>query len=339
MSSFVPPPRPQPGPVMVIAEAAQGYEGSADVARLLVRAAAAAGADAVKFQIVYPDEIVTADHQHHALFGALEMPEPAWREAVEEARRCGIGFACDVFGTRSLALATRIGATLLKLHASDFFNDHLVRAARDTGLPLLVSIGGITIEEIDRFLARHGAATATLLYGFQAEPTPTEANHLGRLIELRARYPQTPFGFMDHTAGISDEAEWLAVLAVALGAVLVEKHLTLEPSLGLEDVVSAAGPAVFSRCVARIRAASAALGRSDLGLEPAEQRYRRKAVKAVVATRPLSAGHVIADEDVTLLRPVLADDSEPLVCLDDVVGRSLRVAVAHGTAISFRDLR
>jgi N,N'-diacetyllegionaminate synthase len=327
------------GRTLVVAEAAQGFEGDVTLAFLLVRAAQSAGADVVKFQLVYADEIVTPDHRHFELFSALEMPDESWHTIADECRRTGIGLAVDVFGPRSLRLALSLDPAALKLHASDFFNHELVSAAVAANRPVLISIGGIALEEIDRFLASHAAHASqfTLMYGFQAEPTATADNHLARLATLRTRFPQVALGFMDHADGRSDETTWLAVLALPLGATVIEKHLTLD-GVGLEDFVSAAGPAAFRKCVERLRAAELALGVGAVGLTDAEQRYRLKAVKAVVATRHLEAGHTLSDGDVTLLRPASMERGNALIELATALGRRLRIAVAQDQPICLDDL-
>ena len=107
-------------PVEIIAEAAQGFEGSPALARLLVRAATAGGADAIKFQLVYADELATPAYAYYALFRQLEMASTDWAAVVKDAVDSGLRVAFDVFGPRSLDLALELGAAAVKIHASDF---------------------------------------------------------------------------------------------------------------------------------------------------------------------------------------------------------------------------
>jgi sialic acid synthase SpsE len=332
---WTPPDRRPAGRVLVIAEAAQGFEGDASLARLLVRGAAAAGADVVKFQLVYVDELATPAYVHYALFKALEMPDEAWDSVAEEARLCGISIAFDVFGPRSLELALTLGAAAVKIHASDFFNHGLVADALRRAPHLYLSAGGIDVEEIAEALARHAGADArtTLFCGFQAEPTITADNHLDRLRTLHERFPGLSLGFMEHCDGAADESTWLAVLAVPYGVTAIEKHLTLDRGLCLEDYVSAATPERFASFVTRLRAAEAAIGRPDLALSSAERTYRRKALKQVIATGPLAAGTEIGGDQVTLLRAPLDADRQPLVRIEQAVGRRVRGAVPAGRAL------
>jgi len=326
--------------VSIIAEAAQGYEGDPFVARLLVRAAAAGQADMVKFQLVYADELATPEYPYYGLFKQLEMPDQAWGRVVEEAHQAKLGVVFDVYGLASLRVALALGADAVKIHATDFFNEPLADAALVQVPRVFFSTGGITADEVDAFLARHAAAgdRLTLLYGFQAEPTALEDNHLRRLTSLRARFPRLALGFMDHADGEVDEAGWLGVLAVALGATVIEKHVTLDRALKLEDSMSALTAAELGRYVARVRAAEAALGTADLALTPAETAYRNRAIKVVVAARPLEAGATLAAADVRLLRTVREQDRAVFRRPEEVSGRRLARALARGQAIHPEDL-
>lgn len=326
--------RRRDGRVTLVAEAAQGFEGDLTLARLLVRAAAEAGADLVKFQLVFADELTTPRHHHHQLFADLEMPDAAWHAIADEARREGIGLACDVFGPRSLRLAVACGALAVKIHASDVLHRSLVADALDHAPHVYLSLGGVLPDEVTAELAALGPARTTperltLLVGFQAEPTLTVDTRLSRLAAWRERCPAQAFGYMDHTDGAADEAGWLAALALPYGVVAIEKHLTLDRPLEIEDFVSALPPSAFAQWVQRVRLSEDALGDAALALSPAELVYRRKALKVVVATRDLPAGATLTAADVTLLRTAMPSEGVPALRIADVVGRQLRAAVAQ----------
>ncbi len=328
------------GAVTVVAEAAQGYEGDVTLAHLLVRAAAEGRADVVKLQLVYADELTLPAHQHHALFKSLEMSDEEWQDVAREARGVGLGLAFDVFGPRSLDLALACGADAVKIHASDVFNHRLLADAFARAPHVYLSTGGLVVDEVEALIARHAPdpRRLTVLLGFQAEPTATADNHLARLGALHRRLPELALGFMDHADGASDEAEWLAVLALPYGVSLVEKHLTLDRALQLEDFVSAVDPGRFARFVERVRSAEAAVGRDDLSMTAAERGYRRKALKVVVACRDLKAGALLARDDVRLIRTRLAEGREPVVDVDRAADRRLARGVKAGDPVYEDDL-
>lgn len=328
--------------VTVVAEAAQGFEGFARQAQLLVRAGAQGGADLVKLQLVYADELAVPSYRWYDLFRELEMSDEEWRGVADEAERCGIGLAFDVYGPRSLDGAVALGARAVKVHSTDFFNGELVDAVLATGLDMWFSIGGITLDEVAEFLDRHAPTRPdqlTLMYGFQAEPTAAADNNLRRLATIRERFPDVRLGFMDHAAGDSDDAGWLGVLALPYGVRVIEKHITLGRALKIEDDVSALDAADFSDYVGRIRTAEAALGVAGGWTTDAETAYRNRALKVVVARRDLAAGEVVSAADVMLKRTALADGARVVFRLDRAVGRELTAPVAAHEAVTAERLR
>jgi N,N'-diacetyllegionaminate synthase len=325
----------------VVAEAAQGFEGDPTLAGLLVRAAAAGKADAVKFQLVYADELATPDYEYFGLFRGLEMSDAAWGDVAQEAAKHGLQLAFDVFGQRSLSLALKLKASAVKLHVSDFFNEPLFDAVVRSAPQTYFSAGGINASEVSERLARYSAgerAKLTMMIGFQAEPTKLEDNHIRRIESWRQAFPALRLGFMDHADGECDEAGWLGVLAVGAGVCLVEKHITLDRALRLEDYVSAATPGEFARYSARLRNAATAYGSAELELTDAELQYRRRAVKSLVAARDLLEGTTLNAGDLKPLRAPLRPQSEPLRFFGDALGRRLRRAVAANRAIYREDL-
>lgn len=161
------------------------------------------------------------------------------------------------------------------------------------------------------------------MYGFQAEPTAIPANHLLRLRSLKTQLPEYQFGFMDHSDGQSDAALTLALMALPLGISSIEKHLSLDPLLQLEDYLSALPPQKFQQFVQQIRTLEPALGSEDLTLTAAETEYRQKAMKVVVAERSMRQGEQISPQDVSLKRTPPSPTAKPLHRLEQAIGRTL----------------
>jgi N,N'-diacetyllegionaminate synthase len=328
----------------IIAELAQGFEGSPLQASLLVKAAARAGADAAKLQLVYADELATSDYEHYALFRKLEMPDEVWRTLCELAHEEGIRFYLDVFGSRSLALAQEIGADGVKVHSTDMGNPGLLRAIGASGIAdILLSVGGCSAREIDEALDYIGDKRAVLLLGFQGYPTPPHANQVSRLEYLRSRYASrcnVRLGFGDHADPETDLAFTAPAAALAYGASVIEKHLTLAPVLKLEDFESALSPEGFARFAKALRECAAALGQADsqddfFGMHPAEKTYREKTRKHVVAARDIAAGATVQPDDVVLKRSTHAN---PITDTRLAIGLRARRGIAAGTALTAADL-
>lgn len=315
----------------IIAEAAQGFQGNIEIARLLVRTAKVGGADAVKFQLVVADEIAEPGYMYYDLFCQHEMPLQAWEVLRDEVRAAGLDFITDVFGPISLANALAIGVDGLKLHSTSFLDDELITAALATGKRVYMSVGGIEAVEIRDRIARYrfNRDQVTLLYGFQAEPTPIENNSLLRIPQLR-ELSNLDVGFMDHVDGDSEDVVAVSAMALALGVSVFEKHITLERGLRLIDFTSGLDSTQFARYSSAIHRLSTALGSPDLTLSELEMQYRGRSVKRVVAAHPLPAGTVLQRQHLKLSRPAKPGG---FFRLADAIGKTLTVAVERSTAV------
>jgi N,N'-diacetyllegionaminate synthase len=290
----------------IIAEIAQGYEGRADYCDFYVRAAAKAGADAVKFQIVYADDVAEPGYQYYEWFKKLEMDLSVWQAAKARAVEMNILLFADVSGKRALRVAEAIKPDGIKIHSSNFFNRAVIREAFEIAGQVFVSLGGVTAEEIAGLIADvekwHALDRLTLLYGFQSEPTPVASSSLARLPLLRSRFPHVGLGYLDHVDGNDPDRNHVSIMAMALGVDWIEKHLTISRFLEVEDYVSALEPDEFSEYVATIRRLEGAFGPADMELNDGERKYRDKAVKKLITARTLEKGRALVADDLEYKR-------------------------------------
>lgn len=330
--------------VEIIAELAQGYEGKPQQAALLVAAAAAAGADAAKFQLVYADELAACDYKHYALFKSLEMDDEVWRGLGKQASELDIELHVDIFGARSLQLAASLGLGAVKLHPTDVANVGLLRQVAESSVRrVVVGAGGTQATELAAALNVLREKTVTVLLGFQAYPTPDDANQIARVRLLAQRlassHPSVTLGFGDHAAPDGATRDALAAAAIGAGAVMIEKHLTLARNMKLEDHEAALNPDEFALFVQAIRGAAAAVGRAepseDFGMSDAEKAYRTAIRRHVVAAGDVREGTVLTPAHVTLKR-TSADD--PITDPGSVYGRTLKRSVAGNAPIRAADL-
>ncbi|MBI4615066.1 MAG: N-acetylneuraminate synthase family protein [Planctomycetes bacterium] len=324
----------------IVAEVAQGYEGKPDYCALYVRAAARSGADAVKFQVVYADDVAEPGYRYYDSYKTLEMDLGVWREIRVLCDKERIHLFLDVSGERAMHVAREVRPDAIKFHASNFFNRRLLREGFAVAELVFVSVGGIEDSEIEELVREveswQAPGQLALLCGFQAEPTPVESSRVSRLTALRARFPGIQVGYMDHAPGDSEDRVHVSLLAMALGADWIEKHLTLSRFLEIEDWVSALEPDEFARYVATLRRMEAAL--VDPGLGEEERSYRDRNVKKLLAARDLAVGHPIALGDLAFRRtpriPAFAGFHDPA----RIVGRSLRRSLAPGDPVLEDDL-
>jgi sialic acid synthase SpsE len=330
--------------IEIIAELAQGFEGRPEQARLLMKAAAAGGADAAKYQLVYADELAAPDYEHYALFKTLEMSDEVWAGVAAYSNELGIKLYLDIFGKRSLELAERIGASAVKLHPTDVANTSLLNAvAASSANCVLLGVGGTYATELDDALQTLSDKSVVLLLGFQGYPTPEDSNQIARVRLLAdrvaKRHPDARIGFADHAAPESPVRFALAATAVGAGARIIEKHLTLGRIMKLEDHESALDPDEFLEFTQTIRACGRALGfaadSEDFGMSVREVAYRAAIRRHVVAARALAAGSVLGPADLVLKR---TSAHQPLTELRSTYGRTLKRGVAADMAVRPSDI-
>ena len=328
----------------IIAELAQGFEGRPEQARLLVKAAATAGADAAKLQLVYADELATPDYKHYALFRTLEMADEVWAGLAASATMWGIALQLDIFGSRSLQLAERIGVGAIKLHPTDIANVGLLEeVARSRVSRVLLGAGGAHMAELAVALDMLKGKQVVVLLGFQGYPTPTETNQIARVRMLAEKlgrsHPHAVVGFADHALPDSPLRHALAATAVGAGARVLEKHLTLGQVMKLEDHESALNPDDFAEFVQVLRGCAAAIGGTgeaeDFGMSELERGYRKAIRRHVVSNHALSEGATLKPADITLKRTSVEN---PMVDLDQAYRKRLKSDLPANAPVTAADL-
>jgi N,N'-diacetyllegionaminate synthase len=315
--------------IEIIAEIAQGYEGNPKLAELLVNGALIAGADSVKLQLVFADELCVKSYPYHSLFSSLEMPEDVWQMLVTKVHKAKKRIYFDVYGQRSLAMAKKLGADGIKISTTDFHNLPLLKQAFSQFNNVFVSIGGVPVEYVDEMINLiTDRNKLTLMHGFQAEPTQIEDNNLGRIKTLRSRYEGIKIGFMDHSLGCSDEAFHLPLIALGSGICCIEKHITLDYSLQIEDYVSALSIDRFCEFIKMIRSIEVAFGTDELELTEKEAEYGKRAGKVLVAYSDLPEGHLITESDIAMKRVTTSPNDNHFRRVPDLIGKKLMRSLA-----------
>jgi len=338
---------PESGSVFVIAEAGVNHNGDPTTALKMVDAAARAGANAVKFQAFRASALVTAEaptaaYQEQARSGVsqldmlrrLELPREAFAEIARHCRRRGIEFLATPFGIDELHMLVDLGVRAIKIASPDLVNVPLLLAAADTNLPILASTGAADAAEIDAAVAlleeRGARDRLVLLHCVSSYPTREKDVNLRRIRALAARYHR-PVGFSDHTTSVQ-----IGAVAVAGGAVVLEKHFTLDRRQTGPDHGFSLEPPDLARYIAAVRRAEVALGDPDLRVLDVEREVRRVARSSVVAAAPIACGERIAREHLTIKRP--GTGIAP-AALEAVVGRVAAVDIPADSVIQWEMLR
>lgn len=326
----------------VIAEAGVNHDGLVERAVQLVDAAVAAGADAVKFQVFRANELTTQTagmavyqtttgaRSQREMLERLELSDAAFERISAHCRKCAIEFLATPFSIADLERLLFFGVRAVKIASTDVNNVPLLRAATDTGLPLICSTGAATAAEIRAAVKRlrtWGTGNRlVLLHCISSYPTPLEAANL-RAIAALGREFGVPVGFSDHTIATQTGA-W----AVAAGACVLEKHFTLDRQASGPDHAMSLGPGELAEYVGHVRRAEAALGTGTLGMTAIEADVRAVARKSVVTARALRAGTVLTPDMLAIKRPAGGIEPDQL---DALIGRKLTANIGRDKLLTW----
>ena len=308
-------------PTYVIAEIGSNHDGSRDEAIRLIEAAAGAGADCVKFQAFRAQTLVSPTHPGFATLERLSLASSWYPDLKAAADRCDVHFAATPFDLDAVRELVTIGVPVLKIASGDLTYTDLLEEAAATGLPLVVSTGAAYLNEVAeamRVMRAAGATQIVLLHCASAYPASFAAANVRAVATLASEFG-VPVGFSDHTPGHA-----AALAAVALGARLIEKHITFSRSQLGPDHSYALTVEEFADMVRNIRAVEEALGSGTKEPVESEMGEREWARRGVYATRPLNAGHVLTADDLVCLRPVAG---APAARRKELVGRRLARSV------------
>jgi N,N'-diacetyllegionaminate synthase len=326
----------------VVAEAGVNHNGDVKQARALVDAAIAAGADAVKFQTFRAEQLVTgdapkADYQQRttgsdesqlAMLKRLELDEHSHRELLAYCGAKRILFLSTPFDEASADFLESLDVAAFKLPSGEVTNLPFLRHVARKHKPIILSTGMATLSEVSRAVDaiwQEGNRSLVLLHCVSNYPADPADSNLRAMATLGDAFG-VPAGFSDHTMG-----DAMALAAVALGASVIEKHLTLDRALPGPDHQASMEPDAFRQMVERIHAVESGLGSGRKQPVAREAAVARVARKSLVAARPIPAGTVLAHEMIAIRRPGtgLAPDQ-----LESVVGKRTLVDVAEGTLLT-----
>jgi N-acetylneuraminate synthase len=324
---------------LIIAEAGVNHSGSLETAIALVDAAADAGADVVKFQTFnanalaghsarkadYQQRTTDASESQLVMLQRLELPQSAHHALIARAKERGIEFLSTPFDDQSLEFLLSLHLPRIKIGSGDLTNAPLLHSVARAGAVLILSTGMATLGEIEEALGvlAHGysdsnkapgiaafraawrdpvarqrlALHVSLLHCTTEYPCPPEDVNLAAMATMRSAF-QLPVGYSDHTDGFE-----ISLAAVAMGAGIIEKHLTLDRNAEGPDHAASLEPADFKRMVSAIRTIEGALGDGIKAPKDSEIGNIPVARKSIVAARPLQAGEVLGPADITTKRP------------------------------------
>jgi N-acetylneuraminate synthase len=330
-------------PAYIVAEMSANHLGDYARAEAIVRAARAAGADAIKLQTYTADTITldsTGEQFHvgkgtiwegrtlHALYREAETPWE-WQPRLKAlANELGLDCFSSPFDETAVDFLERMGVPAYKIASFEIVDLPLIARVARTGKPIIFSTGIATLAEIEeavRTARAAGAAEIALLHCVSAYPARPEEMNLRTIADLHTRFG-VPAGLSDHTLGVA-----VPVAAVSLGACIIEKHLTISRSDGGPDGAFSLEPHEFKEMVEAVRVAECAIGAPSYGAQPREQASRAFR-RSLFVVREIAAGEVFSAENVKSIRPGHGLHTR---YLEDVVGRRATRSIRPGTPLSW----
>jgi len=329
-------------PAFVAAEIGINHNGDLDLAKAMIEAAAAAGADGVKFQN-YRTEDFIADRSltyeyvsegravvetQYEMFKRYEMPRD-WLPILKSfCHQHGVEFFSTPTSDEGIQDLLDVGVDVFK-NGSDYLGHlPLIESFARTGKTTVLSTGMANEIEIDAAVEcyrRAGGESLLLLHCTSAYPTPAADTNLGRMLSLESRYG-CPVGFSDHTEG-----HCAAEASVAMGAVFIEKHFTTDHGLAGPDHRFSATPTELKVLVEHVRRVELMKGSQEITHAPSEAAGRDQFRLSCRASRQLGAGTILSRSDVAISRP---GDGIPPAELNRLIGKSLNRDLGPGEAIT-----
>ncbi len=340
--------------VFVIAEAGVNHNGSERIALELIEVAKRCGADAVKFQSFNARKLIIkgtdkAEYQkteadtgdQYSMLKQLEISESMHIKLAKHCKDVGIEFMSTPFDIDAAESLVSLGMLRIKISSAEITNHPFLKHLATLDLPLILSTGMASLSEVVEAVnvikttrAQHGfnrqlSEVLALLHCTSNYPAELSDVNLRAMITMRDEL-KLPVGYSDHTSGIL-----VSVAAVAMGALIIEKHYTLDREMSGPDHKASLEPDDFSEMVRQIRCVEQALGSSVKAPMESELPVRELVRRSIVMDRPKVLGETIAENDVVFLRP---GSGIPPKELSKILGMRLKRTIQTGEVLQWHDL-
>lgn len=334
---------------VIIAEAGVNHNGELEIAKRLIEVAANAKADYVKFQTAKVAKSVSryaqkadyqkvntgqADESMLEMVRKFELDRKFHEALIEHCKKCGIAFLSSPFDTDSVDLLVDLGIELIKIPSGEITNLPYLRKIAALNLPVIFSTGMATMEDIGqtlKVLTENGLKKEdiTILHCNTEYPTPMRdvnlraMNHIGSTFHVK-------IGYSDHTLGIE-----VPVAAVALGALVIEKHFTLDRKMEGPDHAASLEPEELKQMVSAIRNIELALGNGIKTVSDSELKNKDIARKSIHVAHDIKKGTIITEMDIAMKRP--GGGISPME-MDKVIGKTAQKDLFEDRLLKWEDI-
>jgi len=323
----------------IVAEVNTSHNGDMTTAKLMIEKAKEIGCSCVKFQSWSQQSLYSTTYYKEnpiakRVFTKFSFNENELLEVANYCKQCGIAFSSTPYSAEEVDfLVEKSDAPFIKIASMDLNNYPFIDYIGRTGVPVVLATGMSDITEIQKAVEvfeKTGNRNLCLLHCISIYPPEISTIHLNNIIGLRKMFPEYPIGFSDHSIGIE-----MAIASVALGASLIEKHLTLDRhKIGMDNQM-ATEPEEMAQLVKSCLNVQTALGSEHRIVSDDEIEQRRKMRRSVVVTRDLKAGSELELSDLDVKRPGIGINPEKI---DQLVGKVLKNDVLADTILLESDL-
>lgn len=323
----------------IVAEVNSSHNGDIEVAKRMIDAAAEAGCDCVKFQSWSAESLYSATYYKanpisKRIVKKFSLTQEQLRDMAEYSRSRGIDFSSTPYSREEVDwLVDECKAPFVKVASMDLNNYLYLRYIAKKGVPIVLSTGMSEMAEIRKAVQTiedAGNRQICLLHCISIYPPEFETIHLHNILGLREAFPNYPIGFSDHSHGVE-----MAVAATALGAALIEKHLTLDRTkIGMDNQM-ATEPEEMKQMVDCCIRTQIAMGNKERVVREAEQEQMKKMRRSVIVTRNIKAGEILQLADLDAKRP---GTGIPADKIESLVGKKLLVDKDADTLLEINDI-
>lgn len=325
----------------IYAETAFHHEGDLAYLKQLIRLAGKLGLDGIKFQVLTNiDYLISSKHTAYEAIKAMVLTEEQWLEAFETCKQEGLDIIFMPINPKAVNLfeTARESVRYFDLHSVSFNDTETLVKIKQTGIPLILGIGGRTLEEVKEKQQYFGNQLQVLMVGFQAFPSILKDVKIEKIAKLKALFPKLKIGYADHSAFDNPDAARSNELAYTLGARVFEKHLTLSEGIVREDYESAVGESQFAALLASLdyldKEVFSHTREEILNFSEAELNYRNRE-RVAVAAADLKAGHIISPDDFIFK---MIDKPNGIPRPQALIGKQLLNPISYDDIITSADL-
>jgi len=299
----------------IIAEIANAHQGNPNTALKLALEAHKVGADAVKFQIYFADELLANNHPRFNHFKKQSFSKSNWVKIIKTLKKKKIKIYCDIFGEKAFKIGEFCNVDGYKIHSSDLNNDIILNLVKKTNKKIFLSAGGSTIEEIAYAaqILNNSKKTPVIMHGFQSYPTKIENSDLFKINSYREIFGKLcELGYQDHISGEDPLNYTTSLVALGKGATYFEKHITFDRSKKGVDYYSSLEPQELKNFINLIRNTEKSLGNNNFEeVSSDEKKYRDTVKKVWFLKKSVKKGHIIKKKDLIMKRPAKLFTNNP----------------------------